>query len=84
MQHGGENYQLTSLLPQLVECELYGEASRPRVTFVNDNPLPNTALEQLKPLVGLEFISLGAKKVTRQGLDSLQQALPKCTVKSDF
>ncbi len=82
-------------LPRLIDLRLeenqisslpyeFGDMSSLATLFLNDNPITDEDLKYIKPLKNLAALELSNTKVTKEGIQDLQQALPDCKIYSDF
>lgn len=70
--------QITELPPEI------GRLNKLFHLVLVSNPVTDADLDLLKPLVNLKHLALLGTGVTRQGIASLQKALPNCYIHSDF
>ncbi|MCH7871131.1 MAG: hypothetical protein IID33_05470 [Planctomycetes bacterium] len=47
---------------------------------LNANPITDADLEHLKTLKRLKLLDVRGTKVTRQGVEAIKRALPKCRI----
>jgi len=52
--------------------------------LLGQTSVTDAGLEHLGGLKQLQYIELGRTNVTGEGVNKLQQALPKCRIDSDF